>query len=121
MQQTQKILMETGKSIAVADCRNFLLKVYKRLGAKELGIQIDHPFYPNEKMHVIYFDVGKSTSNIFVSSSPIYWAKVVAPMTSFLKKRTGTQMNVASQGLAWTMKKILQFVEKKTYKSKVKG
>ena len=69
---------EAKVDFVLVDCRSFLLKVYKRLGAQDTGLTIEIPLYPGEKMHVIYFEAGKSQNWIYGKFT--YWVKVLLPL-----------------------------------------
>ena len=64
LRHTTRVAIEEGLQYLVADCRPFLLPVYRRIGAIDTKRTIDHPFYPDEPMHLIYWDVAKASVSV---------------------------------------------------------
>ncbi len=91
IRHSTRIALEAGMAYAFADCRPFLLKVYKRIGAIDTGLCISHPFYPGEPMHVIYFD-GKKLS-FRARGKFTYWSKVILPIFDFGSRRGRMHLN----------------------------
>jgi len=91
IRHSTRIPCEAGMDYALADCRPFLLKVYKRIGATDTGLTIAHPFYPGEPMHLIYFDAKKLQFR--ARGNFAYWSRVMMPIFEFGSARKHLSLN----------------------------